>query len=83
MILAKTIKGYGVPGEGGEGKNTTHQLKKLAIKIDDDPSVSPEERAQKEQLLALKSFRDRFDLPIADKELERSVSTSPPTIRPK
>ncbi len=28
VILAKTIKGYGL-GEGGEGKNVTHQQKKL------------------------------------------------------
>ena len=28
-ILAKTVKGYGL-GEAGEGKNPTHQLKKLA-----------------------------------------------------
>ena len=28
MILAKTIKGYGL-GEAAEGKNTTHQQKKL------------------------------------------------------
>ena len=28
VILAKTIKGYGL-GEAGEGKNITHQQKKL------------------------------------------------------
>ena len=28
MILARTIKGYGL-GEAGEGKNVTHQQKKL------------------------------------------------------
>ena len=28
MVLARTIKGYGV-GESGEGKNVTHQQKKL------------------------------------------------------
>ena len=28
MILAKTVKGYGL-GEAGEGKNVTHQQKKL------------------------------------------------------
>ena len=28
MILAKTVKGYGF-GEAGEGKNITHQQKKL------------------------------------------------------
>ena len=30
VILAKTIKGYEIPGEGGEGKNTTHQKKSLS-----------------------------------------------------
>ena len=30
VVLVKTVKGYGIPGEGGEGKNTTHQLKKVA-----------------------------------------------------
>ena len=28
MILAKTIKGYGM-GEAGEGQNITHQQKKM------------------------------------------------------
>jgi pyruvate dehydrogenase E1 component len=30
VILAKTVKGYGM-GEAGEGKNTTHNQKKLAV----------------------------------------------------
>ena len=30
VILVKTVKGYGMPGEGGQGKFTTHQQKKLA-----------------------------------------------------
>ncbi|TFH02644.1 MAG: pyruvate dehydrogenase (acetyl-transferring), homodimeric type [Calditrichales bacterium] len=50
VILARTIKGYGL-GEAGEGKNVTHQVKKL----------NEEE---------LRDFRDRFDIPIPDKELE-------------
>ena len=29
VVLARTIKGYGV-GEAGEGKNITHQQKKLS-----------------------------------------------------
>ena len=29
VILAKTVKGYGM-GEAGEGQNTTHQQKKMA-----------------------------------------------------
>ncbi|MCE9530231.1 MAG: pyruvate dehydrogenase (acetyl-transferring), homodimeric type [Planctomycetes bacterium] len=71
VVLVKTIKGYGVPGEGGEGKNTTHQLKKLSMRIEADPSMSPEQKSQKEQFLALKTFRDRFNLPIADAEIEK------------
>ncbi len=71
VVLVKTIKGYGIPGEGGEGKNITHQLKKLAVKIEADPSVSPEERAKKEQALAFRKFRDRFGLPIADADLDK------------
>ncbi len=50
VILARTIKGYGL-GEAGEGRNISHQQKKL----------NHEE---------LKTFRDRFDIPIADKDLD-------------
>ena len=50
VILAKTVKGYGM-GDAGESENTTHQVKKL----------SPDE---------LKHFRDRFDVPLRDEELE-------------
>ncbi len=50
VILARTIKGYGL-GEAGEGKNITHQQKKL-----------------NEQ--ELKVFRDRFGIPIRDKDLK-------------
>jgi pyruvate dehydrogenase E1 component len=50
IILAKTIKGYGM-GAAGEGQNTAHQQKKLTL---DD----------------LKNFRDRFNIPVADKDLD-------------
>ena len=50
VILAKTVKGFGM-GAAGEGQNITHQKKKLGY---DD----------------LKAFRDRFNIPIADKDLE-------------
>ncbi len=46
VLLAKTVKGYGM-GKIGEGKNTTHQQKKL-----DEAAV--------------REFRDRFGIPIAD-----------------
>jgi len=50
VILAKTVKGFGM-GAAGEGQNITHQKKKLDY---DD----------------LKAFRDRFNIPIADSEIE-------------
>jgi len=50
VILAKTVKGYGM-GEGGESENTAHQTKKL-------------------DLDELKHFRDRFDIPLSDDQLE-------------
>jgi pyruvate dehydrogenase E1 component len=49
VILAKTVKGYGM-GEAGEGQNTTHSQKKM-----DDS--------------ALRAFRDRFNIPIPDKDI--------------
>ena len=57
VILAKTIKGYGL-GEAGEGRNVTHQQKKMNEK-------------------ELREFRDRFGIPIADREL-----TETPFYRP-
>ena len=50
VILAKTVKGYGL-GLAGEAQNYTHSVKKL----DTD---------------ALRVFRDRFDIPISNDELE-------------
>lgn len=50
VILARTVKGYGL-GEAGEGRNITHQQKKL----------NEEE---------LRAFRSRFDVPIADGEID-------------
>ncbi|MGH7818358.1 MAG: pyruvate dehydrogenase (acetyl-transferring), homodimeric type, partial [Candidatus Binatia bacterium] len=49
VILAKTVKGWGL-GEVGEGRNVTHQQKKLSEK-------------------ELRTFRDRFGIPISDREL--------------
>jgi pyruvate dehydrogenase E1 component len=57
VILAKTVKGYGM-GEAGEGQNITHQKKKL----DDDD---------------LKSFRDRFHIPISDEDLTKLAYYKP------
>ncbi len=50
IILAKTVKGFGM-GAAGEGQNVAHQQKKLDT---DD----------------LREFRDRFNIPVTDKQLE-------------
>jgi len=51
-ILARTVKGYGL-GEAGEGRNITHNQKKLN---------------EKELLY----FRDRFNIPLNDKDAIRA-----------
>jgi pyruvate dehydrogenase E1 component len=51
VILAKTVKGYGM-GASGEAQNPTHQAKKMA-------------------LADLRAFRDRFQIPIPDDQLEK------------
>ncbi|MBO6658604.1 MAG: pyruvate dehydrogenase (acetyl-transferring), homodimeric type [Pseudomonadales bacterium] len=58
VILAKTVKGYGL-GPAGEAQNYTHSVKKLDLE-------------------SLKEFRDRFDIPIADSELEKVPYYRPP-----
>ncbi len=50
IILAKTVKGFGM-GAAGEGQNVAHQQKKLDMN-------------------ALREFRDRFNIPLTDEQLE-------------
>ena len=50
VILAKTIKGYGM-GEAGEAMNIAHQQKKMPVD-------------------AIRKLRDRFNIPVADDQLE-------------
>lgn len=50
VILAKTIKGFGM-GASGEAQNTAHQSKKM-------------------DLASLKQFRDRFNIPVTDEQME-------------
>lgn len=50
VILAKTVKGYGM-GSSGEAQNTTHQQKKMSLE-------------------SLRYFRDKFELPVSDDEIE-------------
>jgi pyruvate dehydrogenase E1 component len=51
VILAKTVKGYGM-GEAGEGQMIAHQQKKFGDQ-------------------ALKTFRDRFNIPVSDEEIAK------------
>jgi len=63
VILAQTVKGYGL-GEAGEGRNITHQQKKL----NEDE---------------LRHFRDRFDIPISDKQIAEAPFYRPPEQSPE
>jgi pyruvate dehydrogenase E1 component len=51
VILAKTIKGYGM-GASGEAQNISHQQKKMSD-------------------ISLSHFRDRYDLPVTDEEMQK------------
>ena len=50
VILAKTVKGFGL-GESGEAQNVAHNVKKMDID-------------------SIKQYRDRFNMPISDDQLE-------------
>jgi pyruvate dehydrogenase E1 component len=63
VILAKTVKGYGM-GEAGEGQNITHQQKKMGEE-------------------ALKAFRDRFQIPVADEKIAQTPFYRPPEDSPE
>jgi pyruvate dehydrogenase E1 component len=72
VVLVKTVKGYGT---SAEASNTAHQEKKLEF------SLTAQERAiveadaielkQAQELKGLRSFRDRFDLPLSDNDLKK------------
>jgi pyruvate dehydrogenase E1 component len=49
IILAKTVKGFGM-GTAGEGQNKAHQQKKMDIE-------------------EIRTFRDRFNIPLTDKQI--------------
>ncbi len=63
VILAKTVKGYGM-GESGEGMNITHSLKKLGE-------------------TALRQFRDRFNIPISDDQINATPFYKPTADSPE
>jgi pyruvate dehydrogenase E1 component len=51
VILAHTVKGYGMGSGDGEAANEAHQVKSMEYE-------------------ALKTFRDRFDIPLTDEQLK-------------
>ncbi|MFG6138588.1 MULTISPECIES: pyruvate dehydrogenase (acetyl-transferring), homodimeric type [Halomonas] len=55
VILAHTVKGYGLGAAGGEADMEAHQIKSI-----DDQDV-------------LKSFRDRFGIPVSDEAIENEM----------
>jgi len=92
VILAKTVKGYGM-GEAGEGKNITHQLKKLGedtlrgfrdryrIPISDDnigaaPFYKPDEDSREMKYLRARREALGGHLPVR-------VSNAPPVKTPE
>ena len=56
VILAKTVKGFGL-GASGEALNIAHNVKKMDVD-------------------SLKTFRDRFNIPVADDDIEDLPFTS-------
>src|SRR5574340_546710 len=58
VILAKTVKGYGM-GASGEAQNPTHQQKKMDMD-------------------SLLKFRDRFNIPLTDAQVESLNFYRPP-----
>ena len=63
VVLAKTVKGYGM-GVAGEGQNITHSQKKMGE-------------------VALKAFRDRFNIPIPDEQINATPFYKPPADSPE
>ncbi|MET0104921.1 MAG: pyruvate dehydrogenase (acetyl-transferring), homodimeric type [Sedimenticola sp.] len=63
VILAKTVKGYGM-GVAGEGQNITHSQKKMGE-------------------AALKAFRDRFNIPIPDEQINATPFYKPASDSPE
>jgi pyruvate dehydrogenase E1 component len=52
VILAKTVKGYGLGSQAGEGLYISHNQKKMEVE-------------------SLKKFRDRWAMPVDDKDIEK------------
>ncbi|MCP4406236.1 MAG: pyruvate dehydrogenase (acetyl-transferring), homodimeric type, partial [Gammaproteobacteria bacterium] len=63
VILAKTVKGYGM-GASGEAQMRTHSQKKM-------------------ELVDMKAFRDRYNIPLTDEEVAEAKFYRPPEDSPE
>lgn len=63
VILAHTVKGYGM-GTAGEAQNRTHSQKKLDVED-------------------MKAFRNRFDIPLSDAQIEAAEYIRPKSDTPE
>nr|WP_296748112.1 pyruvate dehydrogenase (acetyl-transferring), homodimeric type [Thioalkalivibrio sp.] len=63
VILAHTVKGYGM-GTAGEAQNRTHSQKKLDVED-------------------MKAFRNRFDIPLSDAQIEAAEYIRPTSDTPE
>jgi pyruvate dehydrogenase E1 component len=84
VILAKTVKGYGTPSEG---RNIAHQDKKMFLKLDPADGIPLETDAKNkekyERRKALRKFRDRFELPLTDEQIDKIPFYRPPDDSPE
>jgi pyruvate dehydrogenase E1 component len=92
VILAKTVKGYGM-GEAGEGQNTTHSQKKLGLKQVEkfaqrfDVPVTPEDvknlnfykpAADSEEMIYLQTQRKKLGGSLPVRQFTLEVLKAPP-----
>jgi pyruvate dehydrogenase E1 component len=72
VVLLKTVKGYGT---SAEASNTAHQEKKIEFSLTAQERVLAETEAlelkQAQELKGLRTFRDRFELPLSDADLKK------------
>ena len=68
--MVKTVKGYGT---SSEANNTAHQEKKFEIELTaQEKAIGITEAAEQnslKEMKGLRSFRDRFDLPLSDADI--------------
>jgi pyruvate dehydrogenase E1 component len=84
VLLVKTVKGYGTHAEAS---NIAHQEKKveLTLTAQERAQVPSEalEIKQAQELKGLRTFRDRFNLPLTDADLRKYKFIRPPEDTPE